>query len=290
MARGAWGQRMLRLAPIVIATLVLHLAVRPVAASNPLSVIISNVRDTSFVVSWLTDVDEKGSVALIGGGSINDDRGAEYSGLTHYVTLSGLTPNSTYQFDIVSGGTRYDNESAHYSVMTGPTLMPPTPDLIVGRIQHSDGSLATNAIVLFTIQQEQSVSAPLSMLLTARDNGYFHVNLSDVRASKDPTHYFNYGGQTDLLTIQAVDARGMGTVRLPVSDLRLRSNDPSQTMLVQLSSPAEATPTLVQRLPTPTPIPAVPPQETGGLLVGVLVAATVVVGLVVIAIAFVWRR
>lgn len=281
---------MLRFAPIVVTILTLYITASPIAASSPISVIISNVRDTSFVVSWLTDADEKGSVALVGGMSFNDDRGLDYSGLTHYVTLSGLSPNTTYQFDIISGGTRYDNETAHYSVQTGPTLMPPTPDLIVGRVQHSDGSLATNAILLFTIQQEQSVSAPLSMLLTVRDSGYFHINLSDVRASKDPTRYFTYGGQTDLLTIQAVDARGMGTLRVPVSDLRLRSNNPSQTVVVQMSSPAEATPTLIQRLPTPTPIPAAPPQETGGLLVGVLVAAMVAAGLVVVAVVFVWRR
>lgn len=277
------------LASLVLA-LALHFSLQPAAASNPNSLVISNVRDNSFVVSWLTAASESASVQIVGGGTFDDERGAGYAGMTHYVTVKNLLPDTRYYFDLVSGGVRYDNQGAHYTVLTGPTLTPPTPDLIVGRVRHADGAPAFDAILVFTIQQEQSVSAPVSMLLTPQDQSFFHVNLSDSRAFQDPGRYFTYGGQTDTLTIQAVDARGIGTLRVQVSDPRLRSTDPNQTVVVELSSPGGPTPTLVQRLPTPTPLPAASPEQTGGLIVGIGAAALVLVGILVVSFLFVWRH
>ncbi len=259
-----------------------------VAASNPISIVVSNVHDTSFTIFWLTIVDEAGQLQVIGGGTFNDDRGADYSGATHFIDVSGLQPNTTYKFDIVSGGKTYDDDGQHYVVTTGAVLPPPTPDQIVGRVQNTDGSGAADAIVIFTVQQEQGISAPMSMLLTPRDNGFFHVNLSDLRRSQDPTRYFTYGSQTDTLTIQAVGAEGTGTFRVPTGDPRLRSKDPNQTIIVRLGSGAQ-TPTLVVRLPTPTPIPPVTPQETGGLVIGIGAAVLVLLGILAIGILFIWR-
>lgn len=290
MTRAGSGWNMRWLAPILtlVASAILFYP-PPVAASNPVSILISNVRDTSFVVTWLTPVDEAGQVQLVGGPVFQDDRGAEFKGKTHYITVSGLAVNTPYRFDILSGGSRYDGEHAHYAVITGATLAPPTPDLIVGRVRNPDGTNAADAIVIFTVQQEQRVSAPMSMVLTSRDGGFFHINLSDARIQGDPTRYFAYGSQTDLLTIQAASGRGLGSVRLPVGDTRLRTLNPSQTIVIDLSSGAQ-TPTLVERLPTPTPIPSAPPQETEGLVVGVAVAALVVVGIIIIALLYVWQR
>ena len=280
--------RMRVFAPIVM-VFALFISVRPVAASNPVSIVISNVRDTSFVVSWLTNVGEIGKVQLTTGATFNDERGVDYSGVTHYVVVNGVPPKTTVQFDLISGDTKYTNEGAHYTVTTGITLSPPPPDLIVGRVKNPDGSNASEAILIFTIQQDQGVSAPLSMLLTPKDGGFFHLNLSDIRAAQDPTRYFPYGNQMDVLTIQAVDARGSGSIRIPVSDQRLRSSDPNQTILVELS-PGGQSPTLVVRQPTPTPVPSVTPQETGGLIIGIGAAIFVIVGIIVIAFMFVWRR
>ncbi len=144
-----------------------------VQASSPVSLIISNVRDTSFTVSWLTATKESGQVQVVGGRTFNDERGALYSGTLHYVTISGMLPTTLHQFDLVSGGTRYNNDGAHYAVMTGATQPPPTPDLILGRVQEPGGAKTGEAIVFFTVQQEAAVSSPLSMLISPVTMGTF---------------------------------------------------------------------------------------------------------------------
>ncbi len=267
-------------------TLVLQ---RPAAASTPISLIISNLRDTAFTVSWLTAAPESGQVQVIGGRTFNDDRGVTFTGATHYFTLGGLTPNTPYQFDVVSGGVKYDNGGSHYKITTGTTLPPPTPDLIVGRVRNLDGSPALDTITLITVQQEGTVSAPLSMLLTAPDGGFFHVNLSDARPLGDPTRYFPFGAVTDALTIQVASANGNGEARVLANDARLRAPDPGQTVIIQLSTGAQ-TPTLIVRQPTPTPIAPISPQAAGGLVVGLGTVVVILIGIVLVAILFIWRR
>ncbi len=283
------ARRIRWLVPLCFLFFLLLLPVRPVAASNPVSLLISNVRDTSFTVSWLTGTSEGAQVQVLGGRTYNDDRGASSAGTVHYITVTGLQPNTLYQFDLVSGSVKYDNEGAHYAVMTGATLPPPTPDLIVGRVQDPDGAKTTEAVVFFTVHQEQSVSAPISMLLTTRDNGFFHVNLSDARVLNDPNHFFTYGSATDALTIQVVNVLGIGSLRVPVSDPRLRTTDPTSTVVVTLNSGAQ-TPTLIVRQPTPTPIPPAAPVNTEGLMLSVGAAAVILMGILLVAILFIWRR
>ncbi len=274
---------------LLVFVLALLLPARPVAASNPISLLISNIRDTSLTVSWLTGTSEGAQVQVIGGRTFNDDRGASFAGTIHYVTVTGLQPNTLYQLDLVSGGSKYDNEGAHYAVMTGATLPPPTPDLIVGRVQDPDGAKTTEAVVFFTVHQEQSVSASLSMLLTERDNGYFHVNLSDARVQNDSNRLFVYGSATDALTIQAVNAQGTGSLRVPVSDARLRTTDPTKTVAVTLTNGAQ-TPTLIVRQPTPTPLPPEAPVSSGGLVLSIGAAFVILIGILLVAIQFIWRR
>ncbi|MBC8422466.1 MAG: right-handed parallel beta-helix repeat-containing protein, partial [Chloroflexi bacterium] len=97
---------------------------------------VTNVRDTSFTVSWSTDVMATGwvnygtSPAL--GQTAYDDRGAGTSNDTHHITLLGLMPETTYYFDVISDGTVDGNNGHHYSVTTGPTLGVPASDTIYG--------------------------------------------------------------------------------------------------------------------------------------------------------------
>jgi hypothetical protein len=275
--------------PFLVSIFALFLFPHPIAASSPVGLLISNVRDTSFTVSWLTGAGEGGQVQVLGGRTYNDDRGASSASTIHYVTVTGLQPNTLYQFDLVSGSGKYDNDGAHYAVLTGATLLPPTPDLILGQVQNQDGSKATEAIVFFSVYQEQSVSSPLSMLLTERDDGYFHVNLSDARVQNDPNHLFTYGSATDALTIQAVNAQATGSLRVPVSDPRLRTTDPTKTVVITLNSGAQ-TPTLIVRQPTPTPIPPEAPVSTDSLVLSIGAAAVIFIGILLVAIQFIWRR
>ncbi len=212
-------------------------------ASDPRRVLISNLADTSFVVSWLTREAVTGQVRLSDGSLFDDDRGASFSGRTHYVTVAGLQSSATYQFDLVSGDVVYNRHSAHWTVNTGPVLSPFPPNIVRGKVRKPDGSNACDVIVFFAIDRQLTqlgfgVSAPLSALVTWREDGIFQVNLNEARAAGDPTRFYNYGeAEMDLRTlllIEAMDASGTGVATVDVGDRRLRTSDPAKMLVVDL--------------------------------------------------------
>lgn len=232
------------LAAILLASLV---SIPPAATSAPFYPAVTNVTDSSFVVSWLTADQEIGQVQLTDGGFYADARGAVFSGKTHYVIVTGLVANSEYSFDVISGGTRYDNAGEHWTVNTGATLAPRSPDVIFGRVRNPDASDSVEAIVFAMIYrvQQGAPSAPLSALVTAKDGGFFSINLAETRALADPTRYFDYSISSDRymnnsVTIEAVSADGSGLVTLDMADERLRAGDRGQVVVLNLSIEAEA--------------------------------------------------
>lgn len=218
-------------------------AIHPAVAGSPNHLVISNVRDTFFVVSWLTAETTTGQVQLAGDTPYDDDRGANFRGATHYVTVARLGARHTYMFDVISGGKKYDHEGAHWTVTTGLALPSFPSDPIAGKIVDSAGSNVTEAIVFFAIDRQATiasdgVSGPLSTLVTAQDGGTFHVNLREARAMGDPTRYYGYGTEGDsrtTLMISAMGAGGSGMAAVDIGDKRLRASDPEQWLVIQLS-------------------------------------------------------
>ena len=175
----------------------------------------TNVRDISFTVSWLTNVEASGEVRYgTDPASLDqiayDDRGVDTSDDTHYVTLQGLTPETTYYFDVGSGPTTDDNDGAHYTVTTGPTLGLPPSDTIYGQVFKEDGTTpAEGAIVYITLRDaDGSGSSDQAATLAALvdSNGYWYTNLGNARTA-DLTAYFDYSASGDRL---GLDAQGAG--------------------------------------------------------------------------------
>ncbi|MBM4431327.1 MAG: hypothetical protein FJ026_13440, partial [Chloroflexi bacterium] len=175
---------------------------------------VTNVRDTSLTVSWITDIPSDGHVNY-GTDPANldqtayDDRGAETFDDTHYVTLEGLLPNTTYYFDVVSGPTTDDNGGAHYTVATGPTLPLPTVDTIYGQVFKEDGTTpAEGTIVYITLLDHDGSgspeeAAPLSALVDS--SGYWYANLGNARTS-NLSAYFTYSASGDKVKLEAQGA------------------------------------------------------------------------------------
>jgi chitodextrinase len=114
---------------------------------------ITNVTDTSFTVSWVTD---EPTVGYLRYGTtpdtqtiVTDDRD-QLSGDTsdyrvHHVTVRGLTASSQYYFEVGSGGESdlYDNDGVPYEVNTGKSLAAPTEsESIYGKVVTQAGSPA----------------------------------------------------------------------------------------------------------------------------------------------------
>lgn len=216
------------------------------ASDTPAYLAISNLTDSSFVVSWLTGDAEMGQVQIVDGGCYNDVRGGDFIGKTHYVIVTGLQATSRYSFDIASGETRYDNTGAHWVINTGEPLPPRAPDVVFGQARDPNGSNVTDAIVLVTIDrvQQGAPSAVLSTLITEKDSGIFSINLAETRTLWDPTRYFDYSINSDRymnnsVTLEAMAPQGIGLVTLDTGDARLRAGGSGDMVDIPLITAAE---------------------------------------------------
>lgn len=241
---------------------------------------VTNVRDVSFTVSWITDGLTTGCVnygtttAL--GTTVCDERGASHTDNTHYVTIDGLSPETTYYFDVVSGSTVDDNGGAHYTQTTGPMLHPPAIDFIYGQVFLADGTTpADGTIVYIRLKDGDGAgSAGEAELFSALVDagGWWSANLSSARVA-DLSAYFQYSSSGDL-TEQVAQGATVGTANQTVDTC---CDAPSPPMTLTPPSPgtptatstATATPTATPTATstatstaTPTPTPTATPTST----------------------------
>lgn len=162
----------------------------------PKNVKITNVTDSSFTVSYVTDDNVIGSVNFGEDTKLNqvvrDDRDQKSGGLTafklHNITIRNLKPKTNYFFTITSGEDTFSNNDQLYQVSTAfpITETPNQQEPITGKILLSDGSDAKEAIVFVTIDNAQTISTliksdgsyilPLNSLRTSNLNSYFEFS------------------------------------------------------------------------------------------------------------------
>ncbi len=154
------------------------------------SIRVANVRDTSFTVSWVTDVSATGAIRWgldDGTAPANvapDRRGASGTFTVHLATVSGLAPSTRYRFDVTSGPTTDTNGGAHYLVTTGPTLASvPSPDQSRGTVSRRDGTVPDGVLVHLTASGTSGTSAPLVALVTAAEVREWAANLGNLRTA-----------------------------------------------------------------------------------------------------------
>lgn len=160
------------------------LSLKAAAEIAPKEVKITNLSDTSFTVSWLTQTAADGFVSF-GENSpdqaVPDDRdkgvGSKSSKFTHYVTLDNLKPSTKYYFKINSGGKFFDRGGNLYEVTTAPTinLALPSADTAFGIVIDSNENPAKGAIVYLSLAN----TAPLSSLVS--NDGSWVIPLSMAR-------------------------------------------------------------------------------------------------------------
>jgi len=214
-------------------------ATTPTGGASISDLRLTNVRDTSLTISWLTNLATTGGVHY-GSDPSNlnqsaaDDRGASTSDDTHFVTLLSLLPNTTYYFDLVSGGVTDDNNGSHYTVTTASTLALPGNDQIYGQVFFTDSTPASGTIVYITLEDQNGVgtpgeAAPLSALVDP--SGYWFLNLANARTTP-LSSYFSYSSSSgDQLRLEgegAAEGRGCQTVDT-------LADSPAETIVLSLS-------------------------------------------------------
>jgi hypothetical protein len=176
---------------------------------------ITNLRDTSFTVSWSTDVMAAGWVNYGTSPSLGqtayDNRGARAIGQSHHVTLQGLSPQTTYYFEVVSRATVDDRKGSCYQVTTGPTLDLPASAAIYGQVFESDGvTPAEGAIVYITLRDADGTGSPSEaavMSALVDGDGWWQANLGNARTA-DGSSYFTYSTVGDAVVLMARGVHG----------------------------------------------------------------------------------
>lgn len=141
---------------------------RATPETTPKNLKITNITDTSFSVSWLTDASTVGFVrfgtnATNLSSTANDDRDqtSGSTGLykTHHVTVRALKPVTTYFFKIGTGTRElYDNSGSPFSQAT-TTAISSQARTIYGQVSLANGSPAPGALVYVSADSLAPMSA-----------------------------------------------------------------------------------------------------------------------------------
>lgn len=180
---------------------------------------ITNVREASFNISWVTDgpatgiarcYDTSGALVQTGTDSTN--------ATTHYALMTGLSPSTTYQCEVESGGVVNNNNGGYYVVTTGSTpQIPPPGGTVYGPVFLYDGTTPANgAIVYARIIDANGQGTPgRSQWASARvAQGFWFIDLNSIRTT-DANAYFSYTPGQDQLEYWA-QGGVYGTWGLPV--------------------------------------------------------------------------
>lgn len=143
----------------------------------PKDVRITNLTDSSFTVSWVTQKETTTFLKWREGqalGQIQDEE--EENKLTHSVTVNGLKASTSYSFEINSNGEEFDNGGSPWQVATGPLLEEKVSEGIVsGIVQDSQGQPVSNALVYLSSPGSQVLSTQTS------SNGTWVFSTSNIR-------------------------------------------------------------------------------------------------------------
>jgi len=229
---------------------------------DPVDVRITNVTDSSFVVSWVTTKEVVGAIKTIDGLNeriFSDVRQSNQSAMstTHYVRAEGLEANKKYDFVILADGQSfYQSGISPFSVTTASAITgsPPMANLASGTVQDGAGNPAAGAIVYLSIDG----IAPLSSLVTS--SGNWAVSLS-YAFTPDLSSLANYQ-EGQIVEDIFVQAGSLGTA---TASVYTQDDDPVPPIILGEINDF----TQQQGSAEPTPTTAVGSGRGGSLLEGV---------------------
>lgn len=163
---------------------------------TPKNITITNVTDTSFTVSYLTDDAVIGTISYGEDKSTSktalDDRdelsGKVASHKIHNFSLNNLKPETPYFFYIMSKDEKFLNNGSLFTTKTGKQIdqSPSNLEPIAGKIILPNGNAPSEGIVYFGVSGAQNFSALL------KSDGSYIIPLNSVR-SADLSSYFDFG-------------------------------------------------------------------------------------------------
>ncbi len=233
-------------------------APRASAETTPKNIRLTNVTDTTFTISFLTDNPTGGFVKY--GTAANkitqqasDDRdqlsGTEGEFTLHHVTVRNLQPGANYFYVIgTESNSLFDNNGAPFSISTGKRAgAPSAAKTIYGSVTTESNVPAVGSVVYLKIDGVGDMSA----LVT--NTGGWAVPLSNAR-TPDGAGYATITDETQItVTVQGTKASQTAQGVVPVKD-----SQPVPTIAFGRGFVEVAE---VANKPTPTPEPTEEPQQ-----------------------------
>lgn len=180
-----------------------HLASSANSDKQPLHIVVANITDHSFTVTWNTTKPASG-VIVIGSEvdrletAVKDirDKDDQPAGnyLNHFIVVEGLEPQTEVRYKIVSAGVTFDNSGQPYSQRTAAKVTPADNDLAQGKIINFDNSSVNGALVHLTLAN----TSPMVGLTD--NNGYWMIPLSTAR-STDLSSSANYDRVSQIIDL-----------------------------------------------------------------------------------------
>jgi hypothetical protein len=259
-------------------------APRATAQTTPKNLKMTNIKDTSFTVSFITD-DSTSAFVKYGKTptdlktQASDDRD-QLSGTvgqynTHYITLRDLDPDTQYYFTVGTATVpKFDSNGQPFSLKTAKRGGNPTSaKTAYGTINTSSGSPADGAIVYMNIDGVTELSA------LVKGSGSWAIPLSNARktdlsgyAAIQPTDVVNIFVQGTRMSDTATQVTTIAETQ-PVPTLTLTSGSGAvQDTSVQataIETTPSSSPTSLSEVsttvPTPTPLAASPEASSAAL-------------------------
>lgn len=165
---------------------------------------VSNVTSSSATITWTTSDTTDGCViygltTALGDTACdprpNDD--------VHYVVILGLSVETTYYFEVISGELTDDNGGAFYAFTT-TDVASGIPFVIFGNVRLRDGiSPAIGTIVNLQVESSGDSSYPLSDLTNS--SGVWSLNLGNLKNLADGTVLLYSTGDSTCIVARAAE-------------------------------------------------------------------------------------
>lgn len=134
---------------------------------EPQNIEISNITDNSFTVSFTTNEKTTGAVSISIENSskiVYDERdisGSQKDYYSHYVSVAGLSPDTNYEFSIISNGNIILNKKERFTVKTAEviTSSPPEQKPIFGNVRLANGEISDDILVRIEKGKTQLISS-----------------------------------------------------------------------------------------------------------------------------------
>lgn len=222
-------------------------APRATPQTTPKKIKLTNVSDSGFTVSFLTDEATAGFIKYGTGqddlkSQASDDRdqlsGSVGKYQLHHITLRGLQPNTSYHYTLGTGsGAKFDNNGQPFTVKTTQRAgAPSAAKTVYGSVVNQGGNPADGSIVYLSIAGVGEMSS------LVKSSGSWAIPLSNARTADGSQYATITDDDTFTLVVQGPSANLTSQISMTVGQAQPVPN-------ITLGQDGTA----VAALPTPSP-------------------------------------